>query len=182
MKGVDALLKLPGKTWRTHFLLFTPRTDQFTQAQTFIKTMRGQESIWYDLYFNQKQLERVWPELEWLPVLDAAKIAYENLESDGLDAIITSSSTNPTDKLTFFVDMMVNHHSSTIPLMGRKPPSDVLRIIPEHERRSLHHISNTNTLAPIWPGSSGTYNDVKIIRADLNAYIDWLRALAKKEI
>jgi hypothetical protein len=182
MRGDYKLLRLPGNTWRTHFLAFLPKQGEQTQHQTFVKTQAGQQSIWFDVHFNQKQIERIWPELEWIPILTAARIAYEAMESSGLEGVITSPGQTAAGKLAFFVDMMTSREDCEIQLRGRKPPSTVLRPIPQEEFPHLHLIPNTNNLGPIIASEPTRYNDVEIIRADLNDHISWLQDIANEKI
>lgn len=63
--GETPPVKVSGGIWRTHFLLFCPKTaGQFEQNQTFIKTNARQETVYFDLYLNEAQLQRVWPALQ----------------------------------------------------------------------------------------------------------------------
>jgi hypothetical protein len=182
MKGDDKLLHLQGHTWRTHFFMFLPKQGEQTRHQTFVKTQAGQQLIWFDVHFNQKQIESVWPELEWIPILTAAQIAYEAMESSGLEGVITSPGQTATDKLTFFIDMMTSREDREIQLRGRKSPSTVLRPIPREEFPHLHLIPNTNNLGSIIASEPARYNDVEIIRADLNDHISWLHDIANEDI
>ena len=178
MKGDDHLKLLPGSTWRTHNFVFLPKQSPQTQNQTFVRLR--QESVWFYVHLNQRQIERVWPELQWVPILTAAQIAFETAEEHGIENLISSRGQRPADKLSFCVDMFLNHDDHKIQIRGRKPPSSVLRLIPADEFVHLHHIPSTNSLGPLFPSESLHYDNVEILRADLNEHIAWIRELSRK--
>lgn len=180
MKGNDTLVRLAGAVWKTHFLICLPKEGQWERAQTFVKLMVGQQSIWYDVYFNQKQIEQVWPELEWIPLLTAARLAYEAVETEGLEKVFSSPSQTASEKITSIIDSFMAHN--IIELWGKKPPSNIVRMIPRDEYDQLHHVPNTNNLGPVFASEPHCWEDVVILRADLCAFVAWVRDLSRKTI
>lgn len=180
MKGNNTLMRLPGSTWRTHFLVCLPKEGQWDRAVTFVKMMAGQQSIWEDVYFNQKQIEQVWPELEWIPLLTAARLAYEAVEAEGLEKLFVSSSDTASEKIVSIIDSIMVHEE--IELWGKKPPSTVLRPIPHSEHAQLHPVPNTSNLGPVFASEPNRWEDVVIQRADLDDYLAGIRALSQTMI
>jgi hypothetical protein len=176
----NALGKLPGSIWKDHFLAYLPQVEGQFRAQTFIKMQRGQQSVWFDAYFNQKQIEAIWPELEWIPLLTAARLAYEAIEEGKLEKLFTSSKGTIEDKISSVIGTFMAHNGK-MDLRGKKPPSSVVRSIPRDEYINLRHIPNTNSLGPLFANDSGRRDDVVVLRADLASYIDWIRDLANRD-
>jgi hypothetical protein len=142
--------------------------------------MAGQQSVWYDLYFNKKQIEQVWPELEWIPLLTAARLVYEAVEAEGLEKLFVSSSDSASEKITSIIDSIMVHEE--IELWGKKPPSTVLRPIPYDEHAQLHPVPNTSNLGPVFASEPNRWEDVVILRADLDDYVASIRDLSRKAI
>jgi hypothetical protein len=180
MKGNDTLIRLAGSVWKTHFMLCLPKQDQWERAQTFVKLMAGQQSVWYDVHFNQKQIEQVWPELEWIPLLTAARLAYEAVETEGLEKVFASPSQTASEKITSIIDSFMAH--DIIELWGKRPPSNVVRMIPRDEYPQLHHVPNTNNLGPVFASEPHRWEDVVVVRTDLSAFVAWIRDLSRKTI
>src|SRR5260370_1008383 len=178
-KGNDPLGRLPGNIWKSHFLLSMPKEGQWDRAQTFIKTKAGQETMWFDLHLNQRQVELIWPELELLPILKAAGIAFEAAEEVGIEELVSSHSQSAAQKLSHLVSSILVHD---YPLRGKKPPSTISRLIPKDELSRLHHVIGTNSIRSDFASTPLQYDDVTIIRADLNDYIGSLRRVAKASI
>jgi hypothetical protein len=71
----------------------------------------------------------------------------------------------------------------TIELRGKKPPSSVVRPIPHAEYHYLRHVPKANDLGPVFAADSEhLWEDVTVLRADLDDYIKWVRELADKAI
>jgi hypothetical protein len=179
MKGEDKLLRITGNVWRTHFFRYFPKNGDQTQSQTFIKTQVGQQSIWYDIHINQKQIEKIWLELEWLSILYAARLAHEICEEIGILDLVSSDSGRPNEALSYHVNAFLVRE---YPLMGYRPPSSVSRPIPNSNYANLQHIAGTNSLASLFASEPLRYDDVEIIRADLNGYLQSLRNAARAGI
>ncbi len=177
--GELPLTRLPGNIWKSHFLLSLPKERQWDRAQSFIKTQARQETIWYDLHLNQQQVERVWPDLEWVPILMAARLAFEAAEELGIEDLVSSSNQDAEQKLSYFVNSFLVRD---YPLKGKKPPSNNSRFIPKEELNHLHHVVGTASIRSDFASTPLRYDDVMIIRTDLNEYIGSLRSAARTPI
>jgi hypothetical protein len=63
--GEPALIRVPGDAWRTNQILHVPKGDNpHMRNQTFLKSKRGSETTYFDLFLNRGQLREVWPNFE----------------------------------------------------------------------------------------------------------------------
>jgi len=122
-------------------------------------------------------METIWPELQRLLVLNAAQIAFELAEELRILDLISAANQRPEAKLSYFVNAFLVHD---IQLWGRKSPSTVSRQIPKEEFQRLHHISGTNSISDEFMSAESRYDDVFILRANLNEYLKSLQASARK--
>ena len=74
-RGQPPLTEISGAQWKSLYLLFAPKTGEGMINQTFLKTKLGNDTFYYDVYFNRSQIERVWPLISdlWKPIYIAVK-------------------------------------------------------------------------------------------------------------
>lgn len=53
--------KIPGTIWAGHYLFFLPHRGEGTKNQTFIRPNGRYDTVYYDVYLNESQIERAWP-------------------------------------------------------------------------------------------------------------------------
>jgi hypothetical protein len=175
--GVEAsLTKLVGSTWKSHYFVFYPRVPgQFERNQTFVKGKGPLETSYYDVHLNQKQVERAWLELQQIPILEAARVAFDRAEELEIGDLIWSKHHTSSQKLSNFINAFLVRDFQ---LRGIKPPSHTSRLIPASELGRLHHVLGTNSISSDFASEPLRYDEVTIIRRDLDAYLDSIQRAA----
>jgi hypothetical protein len=126
MSGHPPLTKLPGKLWKSHYLMILPKTSEDRIAQTFLKTKTRHESDYFDVHLNQTQVERIWPRSDEISLFEAATRAYEQTRDSPIAIVAEEFADSPDDVLTWFCDRMARHQNGKRPLVtlyGNRPPS-----------------------------------------------------------
>ncbi len=112
-----------------------------------------------------------------VPLMDAARIAYERLEGTAIgetaDTII-----GPTleDRLVYFIHAFM---IEAVPLYGKKPPSTISRQIPLKEMKHLQWVPSMNAIQ-YFGNEKMFWEDVFVYRGDLKRYIRKLKSLNKE--
>ena len=129
-------------------------------------------AIWLVLYLHDRK-----PMGRKIPLMDAARIAYEKSEGTPIgetaDTIIGPSI---EDRLQYFVHAFL---IDPVPLYGKKPPSTISRQIPIGEMKRLEWIPSTNTICYLG-NNKMFWEDIFVYRRDLKKYIRKLKLLNKQ--
>lgn len=106
-----------------------------------------------------------------IPILEAARLAYEAAERAGVVDMTTHPTSPPEVRLKFYIYVFFADDETT--LYGAKPPSTKSLPIPRDEQKQLHPVDGENKLDYISPHRVG-YVNVTIRRRDLNRIVrEW---------
>jgi hypothetical protein len=129
-RGEPPPIRLDGKLWRTHHLLFLPKTvGQFDINQTYLKTNTRQETTYYDVHLNKSQIIKVWPELfskavdspsqNEVPLWEAARRTYDECKHTRGGKIAQGLNNSQDEIISYYAYAL----AEKIPIYGTPPLS-----------------------------------------------------------
>jgi hypothetical protein len=110
----------------------------------------------------------------FLPIQDAAVIAYEAAEGTLYGRLNDRLSKTPEARMGHHISAFLNRNMN---MLGKSPPSTKLRPIPAADKPQLRWVEGSNSLKSQFAGQPGRYDDVMVSRADLYEYCEYLKRI-----
>lgn len=120
-----------------------------------------------DLHVDREQALAIW---SYLPLRDAARMAYEQTRESAVAAAAERFGETPDGVLHYFASSIFLYH----PVYAQLAPSTLRELIPPSLRPSLRVLEDCETITPV-SGGKPTYVHALVKRSDLDAFVEWAR-------